>query len=144
MNLRLTLLGALAVGLVSTAAYAVAPDSTAPGSGTGASPSTSQPADPNDTGTMPSQTGMPAGTGAAPDTSMPADTTPPPAPTAADTSAPPAATGAAVNTSSTTDPTTGAVHTTIASSPVPDTPENRRLYGGPMSHAGRHTHAQGN
>jgi len=133
MNLRLTLLGALAVGLVSTAAYAAAPDSTAPGSATGSSPPTAQPADPNDTGTMPNQTGMPAGTGASADTNGPPDAM-----------APPAATGAAVNTSSTTDPTTGAVHTTVATAPVPDTPENRRRYGGPMSHAGRHTRAAGN
>ena len=32
----------------------------------------------------------------------------------------------------------------IASPPVPDTPENRAKYGGPMSHAGRHTKPAGN
>ena len=33
---------------------------------------------------------------------------------------------------------------TIASPPVPDTPENRAKYGGPMSNAGRHTAPLGN
>jgi hypothetical protein len=28
--------------------------------------------------------------------------------------------------------------------PVPDTPENRRKYGGPMSRAGKHTAPRGN
>ena len=31
----------------------------------------------------------------------------------------------------------------VASPPVPDTPENRARYGGPMSRAGRHTAAIG-
>ena len=34
--------------------------------------------------------------------------------------------------------------TTTTNGPVPDTPENRRKYGGPMSRAGRHTAARGN
>jgi hypothetical protein len=33
---------------------------------------------------------------------------------------------------------------TTTNGPVPDTPENRRKYGGPMSHAGKHTTAKGN
>jgi hypothetical protein len=33
---------------------------------------------------------------------------------------------------------------TTTNGPVPDTPENRRKYGGPMSHAGKHTAAKGN
>jgi hypothetical protein len=32
----------------------------------------------------------------------------------------------------------------ISNGPVPDTAENRRLYGGPMSNAGRHTAPRGN
>jgi len=33
--------------------------------------------------------------------------------------------------------------TVVSNSPIPDTPANRRLYGGPMSNAGRHTAASG-
>jgi hypothetical protein len=33
---------------------------------------------------------------------------------------------------------------TITNGPVPDTAENRRKYGGPMSHAGKRTAAKGN
>ena len=32
----------------------------------------------------------------------------------------------------------------ITNGPVPDTPENRKLYGGPMSNGGRHTAPKGN
>jgi hypothetical protein len=32
----------------------------------------------------------------------------------------------------------------ISNGPVPDTPANRHLYGGPMSNAGRHTAPAGN
>lgn len=32
----------------------------------------------------------------------------------------------------------------VASAPVPDTPENRRLYGQPLSNAGRNTAPRGN
>jgi hypothetical protein len=31
----------------------------------------------------------------------------------------------------------------ITNGPVPDTPENRKLYGGPMSNGGRHTAPKG-
>jgi hypothetical protein len=34
--------------------------------------------------------------------------------------------------------------TVISNNPVPDTPQNRKLYGGPMSNAGRHTRPAGN
>jgi UrcA family protein len=34
--------------------------------------------------------------------------------------------------------------TVYAAGPIPDTPENRARYGGPMSRAGRHTGARGN
>lgn len=34
--------------------------------------------------------------------------------------------------------------TTLTNGPVPDTPENRRKYGQPMSHAGKRTAAAGN
>jgi hypothetical protein len=33
---------------------------------------------------------------------------------------------------------------TVTNGPVPDTPENRRKYGSPMSHAGKRTPARGN
>ena len=33
---------------------------------------------------------------------------------------------------------------TVTNGPVPDTPQNRKKYGGPMSRAGRHTAARGN
>jgi hypothetical protein len=80
--------------------------------------------------------------------------------------------GAASTTTSTTDSSTSVSGTTSSSSgvttsttttsaevagqnasvttslttngPVPDTAENRRKYGGPMSHAGKHTAAKGN
>ena len=32
----------------------------------------------------------------------------------------------------------------ISSQPVPDTPANRRAYGAPLSHAGKHTAPRGN
>ncbi len=32
----------------------------------------------------------------------------------------------------------------VASAPVPDTPANRAMYGGPMSHAGKQTRPAGN
>jgi UrcA family protein len=32
----------------------------------------------------------------------------------------------------------------VASGPIPDTPQNRARYGGPRSHAGKRTAAQGN
>ncbi|HXQ12474.1 MAG TPA: hypothetical protein VN805_15885 [Caulobacteraceae bacterium] len=31
----------------------------------------------------------------------------------------------------------------VSNGPIPDTPESRRLYGGPMSNAGRHTAPKG-
>ena len=34
--------------------------------------------------------------------------------------------------------------TVISNAPVPDTPQNRRAYGGPMSNAGRHSKPIGN
>ena len=36
-----------------------------------------------------------------------------------------------------------AMSTTVTNGPVPDNAENRAKYGGPMSHAGRHTAAAG-
>ncbi|HXQ10013.1 MAG TPA: hypothetical protein VN805_03335 [Caulobacteraceae bacterium] len=33
--------------------------------------------------------------------------------------------------------------TVVSNNPIPDTPANRRLYGGPMSNGGRHTAASG-
>ena len=58
-----------------------------------------------------------------------------------------AQTGASVNTTATTvtDASGASVTTSMTTNgPVPDTQENRRKYGGPMSHAGKHTAAKGN
>ena len=69
--------------------------------------------------------------------------------TALDRSAPPAtetatpATSRGVNTSVTVD-ANGVRHYLITNGPVPDTPENRAKYGGPMSNGGRHTKPAGN
>ena len=49
--------------------------------------------------------------------------------------------GAAANTSTTVDANGNQV---IASQPVPDTPANRRAFGAPLSHAGKHTAPKGN
>jgi hypothetical protein len=49
--------------------------------------------------------------------------------------------GTAANTSTTIDASGNQV---IASQPVPDTPANRRAYGAPLSHAGKHTAPRGN
>jgi hypothetical protein len=69
-----------------------------------------------------------------PPSSMPADNAQPPA----DASA---AAGAAGNASATVG-ANGVV--TIASQPVPDTKENRKAFGQPLSRAGRRTAAKGN
>jgi hypothetical protein len=74
-----------------------------------------------------------------------ANAQPAPTPAPAAASAPseaPAAT--ATTTATTTVGADGVRNTLVASSPVPDTPENRAKYGKPMSHAGRHTKAAGN
>ena len=49
--------------------------------------------------------------------------------------------GTAANTSTTVDANGTQV---IASQPVPDTPANRRAFGAPLSHAGKHTAPRGN
>ena len=67
-----------------------------------------------------------------PQSSMPADNTSAPAD---------AATGQAGNASATVG-ANGVV--TIASQPVPDTKENRKAFGQPLSRAGRRTAAKGN
>jgi hypothetical protein len=67
-----------------------------------------------------------------PQTSMPADQAP------ADATAP---TGVAGNASATVG-ANGVV--TIASQPVPDTPENRKAFGQPLSRAGKRTAPKGN
>lgn len=50
----------------------------------------------------------------------------------------------AVDTSVTVGPEGKAVHRVITNGPVPDTPENRDAYGGPMSRAGERTAPVGN
>jgi hypothetical protein len=59
----------------------------------------------------------------------------------------PTATGATTSTSVTTsDAATGSsvTTTTTTNGPIPDTAENRKKYGGPMSRAGKRTAAKGN
>ena len=70
----------------------------------------------------------------APQSAMPADTAAPPADATA-------ATGAGGNASATVG-ANGVV--TVASQPVPDTPENRKAFGQPLSRAGRRTAPKGN
>lgn len=70
-----------------------------------------------------------------------------PSPTASPPIAAPAPTGQAVTTSSvTTTKPSGATMTvsTTTNGPVPDTVQNRKKYGGPMSHAGKRTAPAGN
>jgi len=69
-----------------------------------------------------------------------------PAPTPAPAEAQPAPgpAPAAASTTTTTVDAEGVRRTLVASSPVPDTPENRAKYGKPMSNAGRRTRAAGN
>lgn len=95
-------------------------------------------------------------TAAAPaDQTMPADpaaTTPMPADPTAATMAP-APTGMATDTAGTmtssSSPETQATlkagdPNVVSNPPVADTPENRKLYGKPMSNAGKHSAAKGN
>jgi hypothetical protein len=85
-----------------------------------------------------------------PTAAAPADQTLPADPTAATTM--PAPTGAAVDTSglvSSSSPETQATlkagdANVVSNPPVADTPENRKLYGKPLSNAGKRTAAKGN
>jgi len=70
----------------------------------------------------------------APSTSQMPDNTPTTGPATAQV-------GTAANTSTTVDANGTQV---IASQPVPDTPANRRAFGAPLSHAGKHTAPRGN
>ena len=72
-----------------------------------------------------------------------------PAPTTAQPgsgySAPPVGAVIDSTTSASTTGTNASVTTQmVTNGPVPDTAENRKKYGGPMSHAGRHTKPAGN
>ncbi|MBO9557953.1 MAG: hypothetical protein J7515_05130 [Caulobacter sp.] len=93
-------------------------------------------------------------TAAAPaDQTMPADpataTTTPADPTAATTAAP---TGTATDTAGRVSSMPAEQQATlkagdpnvVSNPPVADTPENRKLYGAPLSHAGKRTAAKGN
>ena len=116
MTLRLSLLGgALALSLTAAGAYAA-------------------PADETDT--------MPPAEATQPPVNPPTDATG--APMQAPTGVP--ANVADTSTATTTTMANGATltHVVVTNGPVADTPENRRLYGGPMSHAGRHTAPAGN
>ena len=84
------------------------------------------------------------------DQTMPANTAMPADPTAATTM--PAPTGTAVDTAgriSSSPPETQATlkagdANVVSNPPVADTPENRKLYGKPLSNAGKRTAAKGN
>jgi hypothetical protein len=86
-----------------------------------------------------------------PTAAAPADQTPPADPTAASTM--PAPTGTATDTAgvmtSSMPPEAQASlkagdPNVVSNQPVADTPENRKLYGKPLSNAGKHTRAKGN
>jgi hypothetical protein len=87
----------------------------------------------------------------------PADATTPAPPASTATPAPPADTSASSTSTTTATTDTSATAATSASSnaasfanlktasePVPDTPENRKKYGKPMSNAGKKSAAKGN
>ena len=85
------------------------------------------------------------------DQTMPANTAMPADPTAATTM--PAPTGTATDTAGTmtssSSPETQATlkagdANVVSNPPVADTPENRKLYGKPLSNAGKHSAAKGN
>lgn len=94
----------------------------------------------------------------APDAQSPAPDALPPASQSQTTPAAPTATAASDAASqasaATTEPSSanvtvtvdasGVRHILVSSPPVPDTPDNRARYGGPMSHGGQHTQAAGN
>jgi hypothetical protein len=118
MTLRLSLLGsALALSLAAGGAYAETYDETPPADTTPAEAAQPPVNAPTDATGAPMQapTGVPANV--------------------ADTSS-----------STTTTMPNGATltHTVVTNGPVADTPENRRLYGQPLSHAGRRTAPAGN
>lgn len=99
-----------------------------------------QPVNPDPMAAAPADQTMPADPAAA--TMTPAD------PTAAMT----APTGTAVDTAGRVSSSTPEVQATlkagdanvVSNPPVADTPENRKLYGKPLSNAGKHTAAKGN
>lgn len=137
MNLRHLLAGGATAFLIAAAGHAQ------PSYGTSSNPPPSTPAPPEPssggaTPTIPS-TGQPATLPSYPTTSgtpaQPSPAAPPPSAQATPPAAPAAGTyGQAASFT----------NMKLASSPVPDTPENRRKYGGPMSRAGRRTAASGN
>lgn len=120
---------AAALALMSGAAMA---QSTAPGA----------PVNPDPTAAAPADQTMPADPAAS--TSMPAD------PTAATTL--PAPTGAATDTAGRVSSMPAEQQAglkagdpnVVSNPPVADTPENRKLYGKPLSNAGKHSAAKGN
>jgi hypothetical protein len=135
MKLSHLTIATAAAALLGGAALAQQPDPAAPATGavtgdqTGAQPPADTTAPPPVNSTTP-----PADTAAPPaDTSAPpADTavTPPPSDTAT------AAASTATNASFT--------NLTVTNGPVPDTAENRKKYGQPLSHAGKRSAAKGN
>jgi len=104
-------------------------------------PQAGAPVNPDPTAAAPADQTMPADPAAAP---------PPADPTAATTM--PAPTGTAVDTAgriSSSPPETQATlkagdANVVSNPPVADTPENRKLYGKPLSNAGKHSAPKGN
>jgi hypothetical protein len=128
---------AAVLALMSGAAMAqsTAPQSTEAGA----------PVNPDPTAAAPADQSMPAADPAA-TTSMPADPTaattmPAPTGTATDTA------GRAMTSSMPAEQQAGLKAgdpNVVSNPPVADTPENRKLYGKPMSNAGKHSAAKGN
>jgi hypothetical protein len=126
---------AAALALMSGVAVA---QSTAPEA---AAPQAGAPVNPDPTAAAPADQTLPADPSAA--TTTPAD------PAAA---AMPAPTGTAVDTSglvSSSSPETQATlkagdANVVSNPPIADTPENRKLYGKPLSNAGKHSAPKGN
>ena len=130
MPLIRTALIATAACLIGAAAYAQpTPDQAPPAGGDQSMPQSAP-----DTSAPPAST---PDTGAAPSTgaAMPDNAGAAAQPGAA------AQTGTPANTSTTVD---AAGNQVIASQPVPDTPANRKAFGAPLSHAGKHTAPKGN
>ena len=124
---------AAALALMSGAAMA---QSTAPQ----AAPETGAPVNPDPTAAAPADQTLPADPAA----------TPPVDPTTSTTMAAP--TGAATDTAGRVSSMPAEAQSSLkagdanvtSNPPVADTPENRKLYGAPLSHAGKRTAAKGN
>lgn len=120
-----------ACGLIAGAAYAQSSSTSAPHN-EGAAGAMTAPG-----GAAPPAAGMSGSMGANPDGSVN-----PPASAMTSSSTNPS-TGVSSTSATTYGQNASVTVTTTTNGPVPDTAENRAKYGGPMSHAGRHTAAKG-